>query len=348
MSMFLSGGKVNSIFANVNGETKKIVSAWANKDGVPTKVFSSGIKKFVIVGNNGTSYSSSDGITWTPMTGLDKSYNYRSVTYGKGRFVCFGKAISGFSTIIYHSTDGETWVKATHSVDLSKLSYGKGKFVSVYGGYNYYSADGINWVNKEHDFDIVTSAIGYGDGCFVAVGRGGGDYTSICYSIDGETWTSVLNGNYDSIDVTYGNGMFIVPGEYQVRKYINDNGTLKFVSSVTKTNLGDSGSVLYNSVAYGNGIFLLGGVKYSVSSNVTRYTNLPLRISSDGETWEEIGTTNKIKKLAFGNGAFVAIVLGTTSEITNVVPKYSIDNGVTWNSTGMDSSVYNDICYSAD
>ena len=31
--------KVSNIFVNVNGEKKKVVSGWADKDGIPSKVF---------------------------------------------------------------------------------------------------------------------------------------------------------------------------------------------------------------------------------------------------------------------------------------------------------------------
>jgi hypothetical protein len=39
MSIFANVGKIKEIYANMNGEKKKISSVWVNKDGNPVKVF---------------------------------------------------------------------------------------------------------------------------------------------------------------------------------------------------------------------------------------------------------------------------------------------------------------------
>ena len=66
------------------------------------------IPQFVCVGSNGKSYYSTDGTSWTAMSGLDSNYDCDGVTYGNGRFVCVGN--DGKS---YYSTNGTSWTAMT-------------------------------------------------------------------------------------------------------------------------------------------------------------------------------------------------------------------------------------------
>ena len=63
---------------------------------------------FVSVGQSGTIFTSSDGISWTKRRTSGTSEDLRGITYGNGLFVTVGS-----SGIILTSSDGTTWTSRT-------------------------------------------------------------------------------------------------------------------------------------------------------------------------------------------------------------------------------------------
>jgi hypothetical protein len=84
---------------------------------------------FVVVGSEGTLFTSPDGENWMPQTS-GTSANLNGVAYGNGLFV-----VVGDGGTILTSSDGTTWTargSGTHS-SLSSVAYGNNTFVAVEG-----------------------------------------------------------------------------------------------------------------------------------------------------------------------------------------------------------------------
>ena len=179
MAIFLQGvgRKVKSIFVNVDGEMKNVISAWTDKgdDPEPVTVFNTVPQlepRLMAVGNEQTSYTL-DGTTWKSMKGSSGSDYLLSVTYGNNRFVCVGRY-----GVSYYSTDGTTWNAMTglsSSYHYKSVAYGNKRFVCVGENGAYYSTDGLTW-NKMKGLASSFSgdSVAYGNGIFVCVGSPSG------------------------------------------------------------------------------------------------------------------------------------------------------------------------------
>lgn len=323
MSMFLNGGKkVTGIFANVNGETKKIVSAWTNKDGVPAKVFELSNGRFVAVGYSGKSYYSTNGKTWVAMSGLDSSFTANCVTYGNGRYVCLGS--NGKS---YYSTDGETWSPMTTELSnyaVNSVAYGNGMFVAV-GANNlsYYSTDGETWSPMSGlytDTKYKPIAVTFGDGKFVCVCNGGRYAQAINGSTEWTTFTGIT-ATHNFIDVAYGNGLFVAIAEKEILFSTTGSGWSTASGSFQT----------YKSITYGNGRFVVVGTGTSLYSH-------------NGKDWYSmtgLGTTTVYNAVTYGNKKFVCVGASGKSH-------YSVD-GENWSAmSGLESEARLDVCYSVD
>ena len=217
---------------------------------------------------------------------LPTATNWRSVTYGSGKFV----AVAYNSNAAAYSTDGINWTAATlpSAVGYTSVTYGDGKFVAVAGSANgvdkaAYSTDGINWtaatLPSARDWRSVT----YGNGKFVAVA-----YNSNVanYSTDGINWTAAtLPSAVGYTSVTYGDGKFVAVAG-------SANGVDKAAYSTDGINW--TAATLpsardWRSVTYGNGKFV--AVAYN-SSAAAYSTDAPFieRLSSLGMARVQIGS----------------------------------------------------------
>ena len=251
-------GTVNSIFANVNGEKKKILSVWVNKDGVPVKIFKVKTGLFIAVGVSGESYFSTDGNAWNSMSGLP-AQNFNAVTYGDRKFVAVGA--SGATAI---STDYITWESSENAgtTALHGVAYGDGIFVAVgQSGAGYYSEDGGKTWKASSGLSGNFRCIAYGNGVFIAGNTGGGLY----YSTDGgKTWQQVsityVGGLYGAV---YADGKFVVVGNSGAAYSSTDGKKFTVLSGLPSQN--------FRGVAYGEGKFVAVGVSgiVAVSADLT-------------------------------------------------------------------------------
>ena len=303
-------------------ETKRIVSAWANKDGVATNVFEWIRGRFVAVGYKGAYYSK-DSKTWSSMTGMASTFFAYGVTYGDGRYVCVGS--DGKS---YYSIDGKTWHEMTvvtgqSSTAMFGVAYGDGRFVAVGGnGESYYSTDGLTW-NAMSGLSTSSTyhGVAYGGGRFVAVGHDG----KFNYSLNGTTWTTITGTELtcDFERVAYGNGIFVAitstSGNYSY--YSTDGGSWHKMDGMP-TECKD--------VTYGNGLFV------AVGNGMAYY-------SSDGEVWR---VSNDLANdyyygVTYGSGRFVTVG-------TDGLSYYSKDGKKWVEMSGLSSGNFTDVCYSID
>jgi len=267
-----------------------------------------GAGKFVAVGDI-IAYSS-DGITWTKVTGFkfgDYGESIQAIVWGKDKFV----AVGGHGNRAY-SADGVNWTRVNDSIVKSNygfeaLAYGNNMFItggSLAGpgtGIMAYSPDGVNWTEVDSE-EVILEAICYGKDKFVA-GLYIPDYGSAsAYTFDGLDWELITNINafdeyYDINDIVYGGGKFVAVGAVSRAAYSSDGINWTDVKDTKFTEKGSPHTIL--AVAYGNNRFVAGGHGGKMA------------YSSDGVTWTAVGnttfnTTEYVYSIAFGNGTFVA------------------------------------------
>ena len=201
---------------------------------------------------------SADGISWIAANQAT-GYNWLSVTYGNGTFVAVG---NGTDRAMY-SADGIGWSAATvtSASTWQSVTYGgtpgvDGKFVAV--AFNtsstvnqvMYSTNGSSWsLAQPADGCFGITAVTYGDGKFVAVGRFG--TYQVMYSPDGINWTAATaadSGYWES--VTYGDGKFVAVAKSGTNRVMYSADGINW----TSTSAAEDNS--WESVTYGGGKFV--------------------------------------------------------------------------------------------
>ena len=136
---------ISEIYANVDGSVKEITSVWANKDGVPTPLYQSKLKRFVVssLGMDGYSnlwYSDDHCKSWTMLNSVltDYSgdpYDLHSIKYLNDRFIAISNEGYGH---VYDSFDGiNDWTPVDLdwcNIDLHTvydLAYGNDRLIYV-------------------------------------------------------------------------------------------------------------------------------------------------------------------------------------------------------------------------
>lgn len=258
--MFVAVGNAGAVLLSKDGID------WKKGDS-GTSAFLSGISYgngiYVIVGANGTILTSSDAIHWTNRI-ADVQYDFFGVTYGNDTFVVIGelREVSGSPRISGTSKDGITWTfsSVAEPFGLSILTYGNGIFLSC------------GWPARFFPHRPVI--------------------TYVSNSPDGKSWTSKYLFTYygelqdASIDISYGNGLFLGVG----------NRIVTSPDGVTWTIVGQDDRNGPSRIVYAEGLFV--GVSGSFIFS-----------STDGKSWTTIdsGTSNYLSGITFGNGIYVAV-----------------------------------------
>jgi hypothetical protein len=217
---------------------------------------------YVAVGESSTIVSSTDAKTWT-VRNLEPTAALEAITYAKGLFVAVGDTI-------LTSPDALKWTtrQASGSMRLNAVVYGNGIFAAA-GSDNTVmtSPDGIRWIpHALNTFDqINVSAMGFGNGLFVAVGGNPFSANSdgvVFTSPDGVGWTQRDSGFSEALlGVAYVNGTFVAtggglarPGSILtstdgIRWTPQESGTLNILYSVRAVNValmavGNQGTIL--------------------------------------------------------------------------------------------------------
>jgi NHL repeat len=262
------------------------------------------------------------------------------VAYGNGRFVAAGMDISGNASIL-ESPDGIQWTTqplgALNGSPLQPLSlaFGHGVFViTSSGGVILTSADGLAW--KSHTLTPLAAhmvqSVTFDQGMFLAVTSD--DNGSLWSSPDGVTWTNIgFEVERHFQNVIAGGGRFVAVGNTIL---ISSNGLDWQPAQLPDGFAGDYGS--FNSVAYGNGLYVLIGGPIRQQYNTCGRVSLLL--SGDGSIWVDVTPTNSLSlaQITFGDGRFVAIDSGSGG-IT-----YSTD-GINWSAPALISDLTNHVTY---
>jgi hypothetical protein len=251
-------------------------------------------------------FSSSDGISWTPIAGLDWTGN--AVAYGNGKWIAVGVGAT------YASSDGISWtpIGALGGWTGNAVAYGNGKWIAVGIGSSmmYVSSDnGINWTSVNNVFTIRGRAVTYANGKWVAVGDST-DKRVYVSTDDGTTWTawniptSLQNNGFLPRCVAYGNGKWIIGGEngYSPTVFMSDDNSSTWygVGGIFPSTAGLDNYGCY-AVAYANNTWVLVGRGTSLGGSI--------RISiDDASTWYKdtsVGNSAPRTSVAYGNGLWV-------------------------------------------
>ena len=307
--------------------------------------------KFVVVGAGRAILTSTDGVTWTTQTSQTAD-DLNGVAYGNRKFVAVGSSGS-----ILTSKNGITWTAQTWqplgiAYNLSGVAYGNGKFIAVgWHGTILTSTDGVTWKSQTLAIAYNLWGVTYGSGKFVSVGYGfdseGSGYGLIATSTDGARWTSrpsvFLKG------VTYKNLSFVAVGD--------GGAILTSPDAVTWTSRTSQLSDGFNTITYGNGMFVAAGDGVLTSTGGVTWksqTSQPLYglsgitygngtfiavggrnilASAGGATWtlQKSDSSYDLHGVTYGNGMFVAVggnSAGTPSETNGMI--LTSTDGTAW------------------
>lgn len=144
---------------------------------------------YVAVGDAGSTYRSTDGLTWTALASA-ANVNLNAVLYTLGKFIAVGAS----GTITYGS-DLATWSAANaNSTETLNAIASNGALAVVVGnnGTIRTSTDGIAWTAVASPTTQHLRGVAYaGSGFWTAVGVGG----TLLTSANGTTWTAVASGS---------------------------------------------------------------------------------------------------------------------------------------------------------
>lgn len=300
-------------------------------------VYSEDLDLFVVVGNDETILTSSDGVTWESIRPYQLGRILYSVTYGNGIFVAVGSDI-------LTSTDGITWTVVTTS-NLNEVNYLNGIFVAVgQNGNIMTSSDGITWTPRTSGVNDNLNSITYGEGLFVITGD-----SKILKSLDGIIWNQ-QDFSTGAKKIKFINGMFkaVGTGGTIVTSLDGTNWTQEYQNKYFPYNIqdmiyceeldlfvaiGTSGSILTSTDGISWTPRTSGTSNHLYSIVYAEEKELFIVVgdrgtiltSTDGISWtpRTSGATKRITCVIYGGGLFVI------SELTNN-KIYTSSNGITW------------------
>jgi len=212
---------------------------------------------FVVYSDNGTS--------WTE-TNLSVNANYFKLLTGRNRFLALARGTANYS----FSYDGVSWT--TRSLPTSQnwvdgayglLKGGTHRFVVIAENTNVaaYSTDGLNWGSATLPTGDDSTGdqwlkVAFGQQRFVAIS--GSQTRDVAYSADGITWSrfnNVLPGEYNWINLEYGNNRFLALAEDGTIAYSLDRGQTWSLGTTAPSPDGST-AMIWNDIKYGQGVFV--------------------------------------------------------------------------------------------
>lgn len=213
-------------------------------------------------------------------------------------------------------------VSMSASASWTSVIYGYGKYVAVgTNGFASYSTTGSTWTAGTGLEGVTSPQVGFANGVYVAIAS---ETTIYSYSTNGTTWNAATLplGTTFSAPITVDNTLKII--SYSTSEILTTANGVDWINSSSTGIL--SGPIAYGATVYVS--FASGSTNQAAySSTASSWTNVTLPVT---DTW---------KKIAYGNGRFIAIA----SSGTNAV--YSVD-GITWVAATLPASLtWTDIAY---
>jgi hypothetical protein len=233
--------------------------------------------------------------------------NLRAVAFGNGMFVAVGRGIP-----IATSPDGINWTirrlpNEARTMTFNAIAFGNGAFVAVgNSGCMARSRDGVNWtvatISGSH-----LNGITFARGMFVAVGSG----ARVITSEFGVIWTPmVLTFEYLTVSrdlncIAFGNNVFIAGGDHGFFA-VSSDGVNWFGTSVFWQTGGASSNEHFESITFGNGVFVLMSTQWTYTSQTGRRGDWqPLSAGSGPGSLNH--PNDNYLSIAHGGGLFVSV-----------------------------------------
>ena len=260
---------------------------------------------YVVAGDSGALFTSTDGKTWTTVTPVT-AQNLYGITYDGG-YVAVGAA----GTALF-SADGITWTAEASGTtnDLNAVTWNHASLTTAVGnaGTIVSTANGSTWTaaatsgTTANLFGVFWA--NYNGGILVAVGAGG----TIVTSTDGSTWTrQTSNTTADLHGITYGTSTTTAGATTFVA--VGTGGTvLTSPDAVNWTVRGPLAATTLDAVVFGTQFIATG-------------TGGAIFTSTDGITWtaQTSNTANEIFGIAHGtaNADYVAVGAAGTNDYSS-------------------------------
>jgi hypothetical protein len=254
--------------------------------------------------------TSSDGFTWTSR--IAPKASWAKITYGNGMFVAV--AADSTNKNIMTSPDGITWKLQTGAAPNKwyDVTFGNKLFVAVSSDSEKNqvttSTNGITWKVSNTPKNYWRS-VAYGGGQFVAIAYSGEPNTkAIMTSTDGMKWTSRISPEGLVIsDITYGNATFVAT---VFSRTSSTRGVITSPDGISWTFRDTTIINMFpnypNSIAYGNGLFVVYTTALSGPSIIT---------SQDATIWSTPVNVGAVEDITYGNGVFVTVASSGFSQV---------------------------------
>ncbi|MEM6736597.1 MAG: hypothetical protein AAF620_11065 [Bacteroidota bacterium] len=236
------GGAGFSRYASFPNEVTSI-------NGPFLRAFTFGNGQFLGISDNGTVYTSTDGLTFVNRT-QNIELATTEVVFGNGLFATFTLQITAGLRKIFTSADGETWNETvlTDSETVNDIYFGNNQFIVVgtsTGNQNacWTSSNGTTWELKTMGFESegTPAIVAAGDGRIVALSLGGIPGSNVWWSDNnGDTWNTesgfVTNSTIN--DMAFGNNRFVaVSGVVAVSSDGGENWSINAPNNGTMRNI---------------------------------------------------------------------------------------------------------------
>jgi hypothetical protein len=277
----------------------------ATTDAGPTafRAVASGDGKLIAVGGGGVIATYSPNQAWQEEAWQFSSSVLNDVAASPRTIVAVGASLSRHpgepdrlrgAPRVFHSQNGEDWLPSSPlplAGGCNSVAYGLDQFIAVGRDYVIGSEDeGKTWLVRTNGPGLNLSRIVFARDRYVAVGSRG----LVMTSADGLTWKTGESGvTGDIVDVVHGGGRFVAVGgqcfscqpDEQVNFSLASQDGVNWEKRTLPKNLYSP------SLAFGNGIFLLGALPTGL-------------ISTDGLTWKQSSSVT-VSSVSFGRGRFL-------------------------------------------
>ena len=169
--------------------------------------------KFVAVAYDRKIKYSTDGVSWYNASG-EVNNQFYGVTWGNGKFVAVGN-----NGALVYSTNGTSFQNASGKINSNRftsVAYGDGVYVATQSSLIAYSVDANIWYTATGVSGSDLQHIAFGDGKFIAVGKGTKYFWSDDIpetAVSGMAFKTLnLGSGTEYYGIDYGNGVFVAAG----------------------------------------------------------------------------------------------------------------------------------------
>lgn len=299
-----------------------------------------GATRFVVSASNGSTYYSSNGTTWTLVTGSPSSCDILKFV-GSAFILCNN---NGSGSILY-STDGITFTRTgPANITFRDITFGNSTYVVVGNSGAVYTATSLgSWTSRSAG-STNFNAVAYGatSGQFVAVGDSNGTKTVIYSSPTGVTWTLTSSSLTlaDAMDVASDGTNYVVLTNNSVY-YTSSNGTT-WTNNLDARLATNSSGYYPGKIQYSNSQWLMVSF-YNVvytSANSTTWT-ARLNTSRDISVSTSLNYFYKNKIASNGTITVIPALNGVTTTTDNVTFTYRGFNNIIASSNATRQVAYN-------